>query len=272
MRRGALGLVAALVLVAAAHGAGDGRDVAIPGRVFAPGELDALVGETVTWRNSDRATHTVTSDDDLFDSGHLGSGASFAHAFPQPGTFAYHCRIHRAMRGVVRVYALILNGPPRALPPGWAVQLGGVAPTPGGQVLLERLGGGAVTVAQATAAADGAFTFTQRPLAPGAYRARAGAATSPTVHVAVKPNVTVALAAGRVEIAATPRRPRSRVLLQRYDRERFDWVTIATGALDSASRAALRVPPLSGHARVVVRGRGGWADGISRTLLLTAGR
>ena len=35
------------------------------------------------------------------------------------------------MRGVVRVFALILNGPPRALPPGWAVTLRGVSPDPG---------------------------------------------------------------------------------------------------------------------------------------------
>ena len=272
MRARALGVVAALVLVAGAHGAADGREVEIPGRHFAPGELDALVGETVTWRNSDRVTHTVTSDDDLFDSGHLGSGASFARAFTQPGTYAYHCRLHRAMRGVVRVYALILSGPPRALPPGWAVQLKGIAPTSGGEVVLERLGGGAMTVARATAAADGAFTFVQRPLAPGAYRARAGTATSPIVLVTVKPSVTVALAARRLAVAAAPRRPRSRVLLQRYDRDRFDWVTISTGALNSASRATLRVPPLSGHIRVVVRGRDGCADGISKTLLLRRGR
>ncbi|HXG75584.1 MAG TPA: hypothetical protein VNJ53_03350, partial [Gaiellaceae bacterium] len=67
---------AALLAAVPASSAGDAA-VTMPGRLFAPQELDVLVGTRVSWSNVDRSTHTVTSDDDVFDSGHLKPGASF---------------------------------------------------------------------------------------------------------------------------------------------------------------------------------------------------
>jgi hypothetical protein len=58
------------------------------------------------------------------------------------------------------------------------------------------------------------------------------------------------------------------VLLQLYDRESFGWVTVAQGRLDARSRVTLASPLGAAHARVVVRGRDGWADGVSRTFVL----
>ena len=167
-------LVAGLTLAVGAEAAGEGVEVAIPGRLYAPGELDALAGQTVTWRNADSTSHTVSSEDDAFDSGYLSSGSTFSHTFSSTGTFPYFCRIHRTMRGVVRVYALILNGPPLPLPPAWAVSFRGVSPAPGEAVVLERRSGrGFVSVGQAVSAADGSFVFSQRPLgADGLPRAR----------------------------------------------------------------------------------------------------
>lgn len=258
---------AAVLLAVGAHAASGGPEVTMPGRFYAPGELDALVGQTVTWRNTDSKSHTVSADADAFESGSLPPGSTFSRTFGTPGTFAYHCRIHRSMRGVVRVFSLILTGPPRALPPAWTVSLRGVSPTPGGAVVLERVGRGSVTpVAQTSAAADGSFAFSLRPSEPAAYRAHAGDARSAILRVTVKPNVAVAISGSRVTVSTAPKRSGSIVLLQTYDRDRFDWVTVARARLDGASRATLALPPASAHARVVVRGRDGWADAVSRTL------
>lgn len=271
MRRRALtAAVGAFLAVAiGAQAAGGGADVTIPAKLFAPGELDVLAGETVTWRNTDTKSHTVTSDTDLFDSGYVSPGSTFSETFATTGIFPYHCTIHRSMRGVVRVYALILTGPPRPLPPAWAVTLRGVSPAPGATVVLERVGRGApALVAQATADADGAFSFALRPAEPTAFRARAGDARSPVLRVAVKPNVATEVAGSRLHVSTTPKRPGSIVALQLYDRERFDWVTVAKDRLDGASRATLVLPSGRLRARVVVRGRDGWGDGVSRTLVL----
>ncbi len=274
MIRSALAVVtgAAFVLAVAAHAASGGPEVTMPGTFYAPGELDVLAGQTVEWRNTDSKSHTVTADDDAFGSGYLAPGSTFSRLFASTGTFTYHCSIHRSMRGVVRVYSLILTGPPHPLPPAWAVSLRGVSPMPGGAVVLERLSGSAVTqVAQTSAAADGSFRFNLRPSEPAAYRARAVDARSPVLRLTVKPNVAATISGSRVNVSTTPARPGSRVSLQVYDRYRFDWVTVATSTLNSASRAALRLPSGLLHARALVSGRNGWADGVSRTLVTRAG-
>ena len=58
---------------------------------FDPGDLTVAVGDTVTWTNDDDTDHTVTADDDAFDSGDLGGGDTFEQTFDEAGEFAYHC-------------------------------------------------------------------------------------------------------------------------------------------------------------------------------------
>ena len=70
---------------------------------FKPATLTVPVGTTVTWRNTGAAPHTVTADDDTFNSGNLAAGATFAQTFGSAGTFAYHCNIHASMTATIVV-------------------------------------------------------------------------------------------------------------------------------------------------------------------------
>jgi len=71
---------------------------------FAPDSLRAQVGQRVTWENRDTGvTHTVSADGGAFNSGDLASGKRFSFVFGAAGSFAYHCAIHRDMRGTVSV-------------------------------------------------------------------------------------------------------------------------------------------------------------------------
>ena len=89
---------------AAADGGGDGgTEVTIADFAFDPGDLTVSVGDTVTWTNDDDTDHTVTADDDGFDSGDLGGGDTFEQTFDEAGEFSYHCSIHSQMTGTITV-------------------------------------------------------------------------------------------------------------------------------------------------------------------------
>jgi hypothetical protein len=61
----------------------------MPGKVYAPGELDVRLATSVAWRNTDSSTHTVTADEGSFDSGYRRPGQESTRTFPQAGKFAY---------------------------------------------------------------------------------------------------------------------------------------------------------------------------------------
>ena len=70
---------------------------------FLPGEVTVPAGTTITWANEDEAVHTVTAADQSWDSGRLPIGGTFSHTFAEPGTYAFSCTIHPAMKGVITV-------------------------------------------------------------------------------------------------------------------------------------------------------------------------
>jgi len=67
---------------------------------YSPSLLFVDVGETITWYNSDTASHTVTSGtptsgpDGNFDSGYITSGSTFSVTLTQPGTYTYFSMMH----------------------------------------------------------------------------------------------------------------------------------------------------------------------------------
>jgi plastocyanin len=249
------------------------REVTMPGKAFAPSVLDVLTGTNVTWRNGDRITHTVTADDDSFESGFIRPGGAFSRTFGKTGTYAYHCTIHKFMRGTVRVFDVVLVGPDHPLPAGASTRLEGLAPAGATEVVLERISGGAAAEAGRKAPGpNGAFVFPLRAAEPATYRVKAGTASSARVRVAVAPHVSASARGGAIVVSALPARPGSRVAVQVYERELFTFVTVARGRLGSSSRAVVPFRPDGrAHVRAVVRGREGWSDGFSPVLVVRPG-
>jgi plastocyanin len=102
MALGIVGLAPAVAL-----GQGPEAEVAALDDVFRPADLRVEPGTTVTWSNDGRNPHTVTADDEAFDSGNLDRGDTFSFTFPEPGRFSFHCRYHgapgRGMAGQILV-------------------------------------------------------------------------------------------------------------------------------------------------------------------------
>ncbi len=102
---GALGWGSWLV----ACGQGAERIVEMNGVEFTPAQLTIKVGDTVTWRNTDRMVHTVTDDPAKaqdketaklpegaapWDSGNIESRSSWSRRFDVPGEYTYFCIPH----------------------------------------------------------------------------------------------------------------------------------------------------------------------------------
>lgn len=105
----------ALAAGAPAHAAN--QNVAIVDFAFQPGDVSINVNEAVTWINQSGDSHTVTSDNGVFDSGVLSAnGGGYQLTFQRAGTFPYHCGIHPQMRGVVHVGGGPTPPPPTTAP------------------------------------------------------------------------------------------------------------------------------------------------------------
>lgn len=87
---------------------------------FAPSTLTVKAGTTVSWREDEQITHTVTSGkvigvdptttlradqkpDGRFDHTLSNTGDTFTYTFTTPGTYSYFCSIHKGMNGSVTV-------------------------------------------------------------------------------------------------------------------------------------------------------------------------
>lgn len=85
---------------------------------FQPGKLVVSAGTTVTWTQVGDQPHSVSSNNDVFESSAdcsptasdmcLGEGDVFTFTFEKPGTFEYYCRVHglpdgTGMTGIVVV-------------------------------------------------------------------------------------------------------------------------------------------------------------------------
>src|SRR6185436_3155630 len=171
-------VAAALVLVTAA-GSADAptRTVTMPGKLYDPTQLSVLVGTSVTWKNDDSINHTVTADGDAFSSGYLPPGGAFTFTFAKQGRYAFHCTIHKFMRGEVDVFGLVLTGPEGAVGAGQRVVFAGVAPAGTSSVAAHGPHGEVVVKHRA----DGSFAVRTPIGEPGYTRAVARGPLNPAV-------------------------------------------------------------------------------------------
>jgi plastocyanin len=82
---------------------GNSNKISIANMSFVASAITVTKGTTVTWTNNDYTTHTVTANDNSFNSNDLDYGNTYSHTFDSTGTFSYHCSIHPDMTGSVVV-------------------------------------------------------------------------------------------------------------------------------------------------------------------------
>ena len=76
-------------------------EVLINESAFEPATYNARVGSTIVWYNNASVDHTVTSRDNLFDSGSLSPGDTFEYTVEQSGELEYYCKFHPSMIGKI---------------------------------------------------------------------------------------------------------------------------------------------------------------------------
>jgi plastocyanin len=259
MRRAVAAALAAIA-VAAAPGAASAAAVNIEFQAFSPSQIDVLPGESVEWTNSGVRRHTVTADDESFDSGDLFGGDRFSRVFSDPGGYAYHCTVHLSMTGEVDVRRVILDPlPPGPVPAGQPVRFAGRAADAGAPVTIERdTGDGFQAVATASPSADGIWSAAVVPTATADYRALSGSDASGTRRLLVtNRRLRVRATRAGLEVTVTPPLPNATVVLQLDLRDRFGWWPAARARLDYLSRAGFRIGGRV-RARVALVDRDGW--------------
>jgi len=257
----ALALVAALTLALPSSGGTRVAQVYVQFSAVGPSQLDVLPGQTVRWTNVSNRTHTITSDDRLFDSGDLPGGSNFSFTFPSVGTYRYHCTIHPAITGEIDVRRLTLDSlPPAAVPKGNGVEFSGVTADTGQSISIQRRqdNGRFETVGKTRVTAGGRWTVTLPAQATGDYRAVSGRDASETRRLLVSDRHVAVRASGRrLHVTVTPSAPYAPFLVEEYLRDRFGWWPVSRGQTDYVSEAEVRVSR-PGRVRVVLVDKDGW--------------
>ena len=70
---------------------------------FGPSSVTIAVGDSVRWTNNGSTAHTVTFNNQTFDTGPIAPGTSYTRTFIQAGPYAYHDALHKELAGIVVV-------------------------------------------------------------------------------------------------------------------------------------------------------------------------
>ena len=69
-------------------GGSNSTTISISNMAYSNPNLQVVVGTKVTWVNNDNMTHTVTANNNSFDSGDMGMGGTFNYTFTSAGTLS----------------------------------------------------------------------------------------------------------------------------------------------------------------------------------------
>jgi len=86
-----------------------GPTVSARDNTFAPRVLHIHAGQTVTWVDNGTSPHTVTADDNSFNSGTFQPGAQYSHTFSTQGTYPYYCVLHGGHGGIGMAGVIIVD-------------------------------------------------------------------------------------------------------------------------------------------------------------------
>jgi plastocyanin len=78
-----------------------GTAIAIENFRYDPDPVTVKIGTKVTVTNRDGTIHTLTANDESFDTGELAGGASGTITITKSGTYEYFCQIHNYMTGTI---------------------------------------------------------------------------------------------------------------------------------------------------------------------------
>lgn len=76
---------------------GTPKEIVIGDMAFATSEITIKMGEAIKWVNKDIVPHTVTAEDNSFDSKNIAPGKSWVYVPKKVGKFPYKCAYHPTM-------------------------------------------------------------------------------------------------------------------------------------------------------------------------------
>jgi plastocyanin len=274
-----LALIATLVVVASAGA--DTKTVQITKAGFTPVSTTISVGDTVTWHNADSANHQVVANDGSFASPVLKPTESFSFTFQKDGKVNYHDAL-ATNKGSVTVNApaanVTLDSASQRVIYGSSTRLSGAVTNQLADqpvtLTSEPFGKGTQSLATATTAANGAFTFGVSPTIQTSYTAHWRTATSNPVTINVAPRVGFGVLGRRYVAKVTSDLGYGGhwVLVQRRN-ALGGWHSVKRVFLGSSSRAVfrMRLP----HGRSVLRlflpesqAGAGYVSGLSHLLFV----
>jgi plastocyanin len=98
-------VIAATAILQPVRGLGAVTPVQVGDDFFSPASVTINQNDTVTWTWVGQIDHSSSSASGIWDSGIVGHGSVFSHAFATTGSFPYVCHVHSFQTGSVKVNA-----------------------------------------------------------------------------------------------------------------------------------------------------------------------